>query len=70
MWFPRHEGNIYWNYVRSVISSYSAYGIYWFLQKNFVQAQYWHDPLQNDLYRTKSKFIADINNDRDVKNPV
>ena len=27
----------------------------------FVQAQYWHDPYNEDLYRSKSQFLADIN---------
>lgn len=25
--------------------------------------QYWHDPIQEDLYRSKSIFLADINNE-------
>ena len=33
-----------------------------------VQAEYWHDPLDEDEYRTKSIFLADINNERDDKN--
>jgi palmitoyl-protein thioesterase len=37
------------------------------MQKTLVQAQYWHDPLHEDVYREKSVFIADINNER-VKN--
>ena len=29
-----------------------------------MQAQYWHDPLDEETYRSKSKFIAEINNER------
>lgn len=32
-----------------------------FVQKILVQAQYWHDPLNEKLYREKSLFLADIN---------
>lgn len=38
------------------------------MQDKLVQAEYWHDPLHEDLYRNKSVFLADINNDRDMKN--
>ncbi|KAL9981308.1 hypothetical protein ACROYT_G009995 [Oculina patagonica] len=33
-----------------------------------VQAEYWHDPLNEEEYRNKSIFLADINQER-VKNP-
>lgn len=36
-----------------------------FVQKHLVQAQYWHDPLNEQLYRQKSLFLADINNERE-----
>ncbi|XP_018603347.1 palmitoyl-protein thioesterase 1 [Scleropages formosus] len=36
------------------------------VQKHLVQAQYWHDPLNEDLYRTHSLFLADINQERAV----
>ncbi len=32
-----------------------------FVQNRLVQAQYWHDSMQEDEYRQKSKFLADIN---------
>jgi palmitoyl-protein thioesterase len=38
-----------------------------FVQNTLVQAEYWHDPLNEALYRRKSVFLADINNER-VKN--
>uniref|UniRef100_A0A3Q0SCJ3 Palmitoyl-protein thioesterase 1 n=1 Tax=Amphilophus citrinellus TaxID=61819 RepID=A0A3Q0SCJ3_AMPCI len=37
----------------------------WF-QKHLVQAQYWHDPLNDDLYKKNSRFLADINQERAV----
>lgn len=39
-----------------------------FVQHNLVQAQYWHDPLNEELYRNKSIFLADINQEN-IKNP-
>lgn len=29
-----------------------------------VQAEYWHDPIQHELYKQKNKFIADINQEK------
>ncbi|XP_036371521.1 palmitoyl-protein thioesterase 1 [Megalops cyprinoides] len=37
-----------------------------FVQKHLVQAQYWHDPLNEELYKTHSLFLADINQERAV----
>lgn len=34
------------------------------VQKHLVQAQYWHDPLSDDLYKKHSVFLADINQER------
>lgn len=31
---------------------------------SLVQAQYWHDPLNDDLYKKHSIFLADINQER------
>lgn len=28
---------------------------------SLVQAEYWHDPLQEDMYKSKSVFLADLN---------
>lgn len=38
------------------------------VQNTLVQAQYWHDPIHYEQYLEKSQFIADINNERQVKN--
>lgn len=35
-----------------------------FVQKDLVQAEYWHDPLQEEEYREKSVFLADINQEK------
>ncbi len=53
------------DYVRRLLN-YGAYESW--IQRKLVQAQYWHDPLDNDEYKRKSLFIADINNDRSVRN--
>lgn len=34
------------------------------VQRHIAQSTYWHDPLNEDLYRRKSTFLADINNER------
>eukprot|EP01133_Synstelium_polycarpum_P011240 gene11240-13117_t len=39
-----------------------------YVQEHLVQAEYWQDPLNYDLYLSKSAFLADINNARAVKN--
>ncbi|KAF5908652.1 palmitoyl-protein thioesterase 1-like [Clarias magur] len=36
------------------------------VQKRLVQAQYWHDPINSDLYKQHSLFLADINQERVV----
>ncbi|XP_069751800.1 palmitoyl-protein thioesterase 1 isoform X2 [Narcine bancroftii] len=36
------------------------------MQEHLVQAEYWHDPLNEELYRNKSIFLADINQERGV----
>ncbi|XP_030073821.1 palmitoyl-protein thioesterase 1 isoform X2 [Microcaecilia unicolor] len=34
------------------------------VQEHLVQAQYWHDPLNEEQYRNSSIFLADINQER------
>ncbi|XP_072103286.1 palmitoyl-protein thioesterase 1 [Mobula birostris] len=36
------------------------------IQDHLVQAEYWHDPLNEELYRNKSVFLADINQERGI----
>jgi len=53
------------DYVRRLLN-YGAY-VGW-VQRALVQAQYWHDPLAENEYEKKSLFLADINNQGEVKN--
>lgn len=36
------------------------------VQKLLVQATYWHDPLNEALYKNDSTFLSDINNERTI----
>ncbi|XP_032901143.1 palmitoyl-protein thioesterase 1-like [Amblyraja radiata] len=36
------------------------------IQEHLVQAEYWHDPLNEELYRSKSVFLADINQEKGI----
>ncbi|KAM6173264.1 palmitoyl-protein thioesterase 1 [Erethizon dorsatum] len=36
------------------------------VQEGLVQAEYWHDPINEDVYRKHSIFLADINQERSV----
>ncbi|KAK7792342.1 hypothetical protein R5R35_013826 [Gryllus longicercus] len=51
------------NYIRKLLN-YGAY-VGW-VQNTLVQAEYWHDPLDEEKYRSSSIFLADINNERNV----
>ena len=52
-----------------VVRDLLNYGAYVdFVQNILVQAQYWHDPLHFETYVEKSLFIAEINNEKAVKN--
>nr|ACO10282.1 Palmitoyl-protein thioesterase 1 precursor [Caligus rogercresseyi] len=50
-------------YVRQLLS-YGAYEPW--IQRLLVQAQYWHDPIKEDIYRNTSLFLAGINNENEV----
>lgn len=53
--------NRWCNYIRELLT----YGAYWsWVQNDLVQAEYWHNPLNEDEYRKHSIFLADINNER------
>lgn len=65
--FPNCPGEIvfFCDIVRDLLN----YGVYTDLvQSILVQAQYWHDPLHFDTYVEKSRFIAEINNEKPEKN--
>ncbi len=53
------------DYARRLLN-YGAY-IPW-IQRMLVQAQYWHDPLDEASYVAKNIFLADINNEREPRN--
>ena len=58
------ENHLICDYVRRLLN-YGAYTSW--IQHMLVQAQYWHDPLDEDTYREKSVFLADINNEKNLK---
>lgn len=37
-----------------------------YIQESLVQAAYWHDPIEEDEYREKNVFLADINNEKTI----
>ncbi|KRZ32127.1 Palmitoyl-protein thioesterase 1 [Trichinella pseudospiralis] len=54
---PRCQGSIkLCNFARMLLN----YGAY----VHVIQAQYWHDPLDENTYRDKSIFLAEINNEK------
>merc|ERR1711887_365327 len=66
--FPNCPGEI--NFFCDIVRDLLNYGAYVdFVQDFLVQAQYWHDPLHFDTYVEKSKFIAEINNEKADKKP-
>ncbi|CAB3399103.1 unnamed protein product [Caenorhabditis bovis] len=56
--------NVMCNIMRKMID-FGAYTS--FVQKKVVQAQYWHDPINEDQYKNRSTFLADINNENKIK---
>ncbi|XP_071964368.1 palmitoyl-protein thioesterase 1-like [Antedon mediterranea] len=63
--FPRCPGDnvTICNYVRELLN----FGAYIeFVQDHIVQAQYWHDPLEEAEYKKKSVFLADLNQENVV----
>ncbi|CAF4550747.1 unnamed protein product [Rotaria sp. Silwood1] len=61
--FPRCPGDniTICNYIRDLLH-FGAYES--FVQNHLVQAEYWHDPHQEETYRKASIFLADINQER------
>lgn len=62
---PHCSGDTYTlcNYVRKLVTM----GAYLeFVQNHIVQAEYWHDPLNEDEYKRRSVFLADINQERHI----
>ncbi|VUZ48986.1 unnamed protein product [Hymenolepis diminuta] len=50
-------------YLRTLLSQ-TAYND--LVQSSFVQAQYWHDPMNEEVYRLKSRFLSEINQENTV----
>ncbi|XP_044765306.1 palmitoyl-protein thioesterase 1 [Coccinella septempunctata] len=48
------------DYIRRLLNHAAYYG---WVQKTLVQATYWHDPLNEDMYKNYSSFLSDINNE-------
>jgi len=65
--FPKCPGANYkvCEWVRELLD-YGAYIS--FVQRDLVQAEYWHDPLDEQTYIDDCIFLPDINNERKVKN--
>lgn len=51
------------DYIRRLLN-YAAYERW--AQKTLAQATYWHDPLNEELYKNYSTFLAEINNERTI----
>lgn len=51
------------NIIRRLLNKGAYIG---WIQRYLVQAQYWHDPLDEKEYQAKSIFLADINQERGV----
>ncbi|XP_014243319.1 palmitoyl-protein thioesterase 1 [Cimex lectularius] len=49
------------NYMRLLLNKFAYQS---WVQNEFVQAQYWHDPLREKEYVQGSHFLAEINNER------
>ncbi|KAK4475174.1 hypothetical protein MN116_000772 [Schistosoma mekongi] len=58
------EGFIHLCLLVNELLSYGAYTK--LVQSHVVQAQYWHDPLKEDVYRKYSQFLADINQENQI----
>ncbi|EHB14570.1 Palmitoyl-protein thioesterase 1 [Heterocephalus glaber] len=63
--FPRcpGESSHICDFIRKILNA-AAYSKV--VQERLVQAEYWHDPIKEDVYRNHSIFLADINQERSV----
>ncbi|KAF8563034.1 hypothetical protein P879_04401, partial [Paragonimus westermani] len=55
----RDVGLLHYCWLMEKLLSYGAYTD--FVQNHLVQAQYWHDPLNEEKFREKCHFLTDIN---------
>lgn len=58
---PNCPEKTFCDYIRYLLTT-AAYETQ--VQEHIVQAEYWHDPLKEEIYKAKNIFIADINNER------
>jgi len=61
---PFCSSGIFCTFLRKAISFFAYFRI---IQNNFVQASYWHDPLDENTYKGYSLFLADINQERVIR---
>lgn len=60
---PNCNSATFCDYIRYMLSS-GAYED--FVQEHLVQAEYWHDPLNEIVYKSKNVFLPDVNNENRV----
>lgn len=51
------------SHIRFLLSHAAYEGI---VQENLVQAEYWHDPKREQLYKSKNVYLANINNENTI----
>lgn len=60
---PNCDQNLFCEHIRYLLT----HAVYQrSVQEHVVQAEYWHDPKREDEYKSKSMFLADINNENHV----
>lgn len=60
---PKCSPKMLCDYIRHMLNS-GAYLDY--VQQHLVQAEYWHDPLNEALYKARNIFLPDINNELSI----
>ncbi|CAH8644355.1 unnamed protein product [Heterobilharzia americana] len=55
-------------FVRTLVQKCPQQGVFGIPKctESLVQAQYWHDPLKEDVYRQYSQFLADANQENQI----
>lgn len=52
-----------WSTSRLPFCEVSSFANFRSIQKSSTQATFWHDPLNENIYKRKNTYMADINND-------
>lgn len=60
---PRCLSTVFCEYIRHLLTT-AVYDKN--VQDHLVQAEYWHDPLREEEYKSKNVFLADINNENQI----